>query len=237
MRYGYAGLWLLLLTAGTVQAHVIWVLPADKGDAVRVVWSDDPKPDNKEEPLTTIDKAEVLLRHAEGRVETLKWTQDKDEYRVACPGTGFRTLAVIWNDDKAFKKGATLMTYVAKTYLPDPSGKVAVPEKGSSWEQVGLEFVPRPDRGPNVYQLVYKGRPVAETRVRVDAPSEETLPVLRSDKEGLFTFMPPKPGLYGLTARHTAAEAVEYKGKKYTHRWYWSSLVIQVPAAQDKKGP
>jgi len=249
MRFWYIGLGMLCLTAETAQGHHIWILPADKGDSVRVVWSDDLQPDNKDELLTTIDKAEVLLRHAEGRVETLKWTQDKDVYRVACPGVGPRTLAVIWNNDFLVKKGGTtLVTYLCKTYLADPTGKVPVPEKASSWEQLGFEIVPRPDRGAEIYQLLYKGQPVANTKAIPEIPDEtwkqlseteqKQLSERQSDKDGLFSFKPPKkPGIYGFRARHVAAEKGEYQGKPFNQRRYFSCLVIQVPAAPVKKSP
>jgi hypothetical protein len=230
-------LWLLCLTAGMAQGHVLWIIPVDKGDSALVVWSDEPRPDNVDEPLTTIARAEVLLRHADGRVETLKWTQDKDAYHVACPGEGPRTVAVTWTDDRNLGVQKALTTYVATTYLADPTGKVSAPEKRATWEQLGPEIVPRPDRGPSMYQLVYKGKPIANTRVKVETSGGEVLPRLSSDKEGLFTFAPPNPGVYGFYALYTAAEALEYNGMRFTQRRYWTSLVIQVPTARDKESP
>lgn len=230
--------WMAFLPAGSVRAHFVWILPADKGDSARVVWSDTPHPDNVDEPITTIEKAAVFLRDAKGGVETLKWKQEKDVYRVASPGAGLRTLAVVWNDYKS-SRGKTLHTYLAKTYLSDPTGKGSSVKPGSSWKELGLEIVPRPDRGPGVYQLLYKGRPLADTTVVAELPGSNAAipPAPRSDKDGLFTFTPAKPGLYGLWARYTVAETNEHNGKRFASRTYRSTLVIEVPPVRDKKGP
>ena len=112
-----------------------------------------------------------------------------------------------------------------------------MPGRAAPWKQLGLEIVPRTDRGAHVYQLVYKGRPVANTKITVETDLDEATPNLRSDKDGMFTFTPGKSGWYGLVARHTAAEKVEYNGKRFTHRWYWTNLVVQGAPARAKKAP
>jgi len=239
MRHWCLGVGLLFLTVGTVQGHHLWILPAEKGDSARVVWSDDLKPDNKDEPLTTIEKAQVLLRDAEGRIETLKWKQDNDVYRVACPGSGQRTLAVVWNDERV-KTGTTLSTYLCKVYLADPTGKVSKPKKGTPWEQLGLELLPRPDRGADVYQAVYKGQPVPNVKVvpecdeqlwkQLNETQKNQLSSQLTDKEGLVTFKPPRPGLYALWVRHIFEEKGEHQGRPYSRRRYISCLAFHAPA-------
>ena len=243
MRFFSTGLCLLFLTVGTLHAHTIWILPSDKGDSARIVWNDPLEADNVDERLDTIAKAEVLLRHADGRVETLKWKQDKDVYRVSCPGTGLRTLVVLWNDDRDFT-GGTLRTTVAKAYLPDPAGKAPLPAQELSWDKLSLEIVPRPKRGVDVYQLLSKGQPVAKRVVIPEIP-EETWELFSKveqkelsrrrypDKDGWFTYPTPKPGLYGLRVpSFMVDEEGEYQGKKFTRRVHFITLVIQVPAAK-----
>lgn len=218
----------LLLTAGAVHGHFIWILPASKGDSARIVWSDNLKPDNKDEPLSMIEKAEVLLRDSEGRVQTLKWMQDKDTYHVDCPGKGSRTLAVLFDDDKN-SRGKILMSYVCTTYLADPTGKAAAVGQAKSWVRLGVEMLPRLDRGADTYQVLHKGQPVADVRVVVEMPDDQVA-TRQSDKEGLFTFKAPRPGLYGFWVRHITKENIERNGKQFTSRRYLSCLVVEVPS-------
>jgi len=210
--------------AGAVRAHDIWIIPTVKGDTAVVVWSDDLDPDNVDEKLTTIAKAKVLLRRANGRVEDLKWTEDKDVYRLACPGEDARTLAVTWDGPRGF--------YSAKAYLPDKAGKFEAPDKGKAWEQLVLEIVPCPcpDRGADAYQVLFKGRPLAGVLVIVRNPEGKIGPPRpRTDKDGLFTFKAPKPDVYGLRVQLRTKEA-----GKPDEQWYVSTLVIRVPAALAK---
>jgi hypothetical protein len=225
---------LTFVLPGPVQAHFIWVIPSAKGDSAEVLWSDDLEPDNMDEKLTTIAEARVVLRRADAGVEELKWKQDGAVYRVACPGEGVRTLAVTWKESG--RAGGTLMLYNAKTYLPDRTGKVK-DTKTAAWNLLDLEIVPRSDLGADTYQVLFKGRALANPFVRAFATTADLSAAMRrprTDKEGLFTFTAPTPGVYGFRVLHKTKEPVEHEGKKFAGGWYESTLVIRVPEKREK---
>jgi len=211
------------------------VIPTAKGDSAAAVWSDSPQLDAGE-PLKAINLTTVSLRHTSGRVENLKGNLDKDAYRVACPGTGLRTLAVVRNRFSSQKAGL-LSTHLGKAYLSDPEGKVPSSQKVSAWENLGLEILPRPDKGPEVFQVIYQGKPVEKIDVEVYRPGDldtDKVPVFRPDKEGLFAFKAPKPGRYGLLAYKEFDEKGTHDGMPFTTRRYTSTLVIEYPPPRAK---
>jgi uncharacterized GH25 family protein len=222
MRFWCLGLCLLGMTAVPARAHHIWIIPSPKGDTAMVTWCDTPEPDNVEEKLTTIAKARVFMRRANGRVEDLKWTEDKDVYRLDCPGEDVRTVAATWEGNGCL--------YFAKAYLPDKAGKFEAPEPGKAWERLELEIVPRPDRAADAYQVLFKGRPLAGVLVVTHAAGMYLkLPRPRTDKDGLFTFTAPKPGVYGFRVQYKSKEAKAPEGKQPVDQFYASTLVIRVP--------
>ena len=232
----FLGLLLAVLAAGPVRAHVLWVIPTAKGDAVAVIYSDSPRSDGGS-PLRFTKDILVMLRRADGSVETLKGAGDKDAYRVTCPGTSVRTLAVVWNRFSE-QTPDVLRTNLGKTYLPDPEGKESVPGKPQTWDDLGLEILPRPDKGADVYQVLYRGKPVEKLAVELYRPDDtdtDKVPVFTSDKDGLFTFKAPKPGRYGLLAEQTFDEKGTHAGKPFTRRHYWSTLLVEVPEKKHEK--
>src|SRR5262249_1171150 len=157
--------------------HHVWIIPTAKGDAAVVFWSDTPEPDNVDEKLTTISRAKVFLRRSTGKVEDLKSTEDKDVYRLDCPGEDARTLGATWQGNGC--------RYFARAALPDKAGKFEASGKGKPWERLELEILPRRDRGADAYQVLFRGQPAAD-RVVVTYSVEPSsrLPRPRTDKEG-----------------------------------------------------
>jgi uncharacterized GH25 family protein len=221
---------LSLLLVGAARAHNIWIIPSAQGDSAAVVWSDDPEPDNKDEPLTTIASAKAFLRRADGGVEDLTWKQDRDVYHVACPGKGVRTLAVTWK--APLGPAYTLVIFNASAYLPDHTQTAEQDRKAAPWDRLQLQIVPRPDLGVNTYQTLFRGKPLANQTVRAYSPPEPLTGEMRSrktNKDGLFTFAPTRPGVYGFRTLHRTDEAVEHNGVKYAKSWYEGTLTFRVP--------
>ena len=227
------GLLAVVLISGTARSHFIWVIPSATGDAVAIVWSDSPRL-GAEEPLKALNLTKVLFRHADGRVENLKGTPDKDAYRVACPGAGPRTLAVVRNrlaNDK-------LITHIGRIQLRDPQGKSPRLAREPVWADLGLEILSRPDKGPAVFQVVYRGKPVEKAAVEVFRPGAsdtDKVPIFQSDKDGLIAFEAPKAGRFGLMVEHEFDESGMHDGKPFIKRRYTSTLVIEYAAPEAKK--
>jgi hypothetical protein len=215
---------LSIVCVATARAHSIWIIPSAQGDSAAVVWSDDPQPDNVDEPLTTIAGAKVYMRRADGGVEELKWKQDKDVYRVACAGKGVRTLAATWKAPKG--PAYTLVVFNAVTDVSDQNKKSAV------WDRVELQIVPRPDLGAQTYQALFKGKPVANQAIRahsIDRPLPVEMRNPKTSKDGVFTFAPAGPGVYGFRVQVRTNDAVEHDGVKYARCWYESTFAFRVP--------
>jgi hypothetical protein len=226
---------LTLVIIGTAQAHNIWIIPSPKGDSAEVVWSDDPAPDNVDEPLTTIAGARVVMRGVDGGEENLKWHEDKNVYRVTCPGKGARTLAVNWKDARG--PASTLVVFCATTNLPNPTEKEGQAKKGTAWDRLELQIVPRPDVGAHSFQVLFKGRPLANHRVRAYSTVEPLTGEKRSpttNKDGLFTFVATMPGVYGFRIQQRTNNPVEHAGVKCANCWYETTFVFRVPGEARK---
>jgi hypothetical protein len=184
--------------------------------------------------LRIIKTTTITLRHAGGRVEALTGTGDKDAYRLACPGTGLRTLAVV-RDRRSTLPVDLLNTHVAKAHLADPEAKG--PGKVSAWSDLGLEILPRPDKGLRVFQVLYRGKAVEKSTVQIYRPGDadtDKVPEFTSDKEGLITLDVPGAGRYGLLVEQEFAEKGTYDGKPFARRRYTSTLVVDVAEPKGK---
>lgn len=226
----FIGLLMVVVTSEMGRAHSIWVIPAAKGDSAAVVYSDSPRVDAGE-PLKIFPTTTVALRHADGRVENLKGTEEKDVYRIACPGNGLQTLAVVRNRIAGNNKDR-LQTYIAKGYLADPEGKALDPAQVPAWDALALDIVLRPDKGLGIFQVLYRGQPVEKSEVFLYRPGDsdsDNVPVFTTDKQGLITVKAPRPGRYGLLVNHRVNEKGMHEGKPFTERFCECSLVIEVP--------
>jgi hypothetical protein len=226
---------LSLVWIGPVRAHNIWIIPSAQGDSAAVVWSDDPEPDNVDEPLTTIADAKVFLRREDGGVEDLAWKQDKNAYRVACAGKGLRTLAVTWKAPRG--PADTLVVFTATTCVPDQAQAAGQGKKAAASDRLELQVVPRPDLGAHTYQTLFKGKPLANPRIRAYSTvgtltAEMRLP--KTDKDGLFTFAPTSPGVYGFRIQVRTNEAAEHNGVRFAKCWYECTFAFRVPEEAKK---
>jgi len=229
MRFFGIGL-LSLVLIGTVRAHNVWIIPSAQGDSAMIVWSDDPEPDNVDEPLTTIADAKVFMRRADGGVEDLTWKQDKNAYRVDCFGKGVRTLAVTWKGPRG--PADTLVIFSATTYVSDQPKATGQDTKVAAWDRLELQIVPRPYLGPNTYQTLFMGKPLANPRVWAFSTVEALTGEMRMPKTnnaGLFTFAATKAGVYGFRTQLRTNDAVKHNGVKFAKCWYESTFVFRVP--------
>lgn len=230
------GLLAVVLTCGTLHAHFIWVIPAATGESAAVVYSDSPRTDGGE-PMRITKNVTISLRGADRSViEELKGTSTQDVYRVDCPGTGLRTLAVVRNVNPTNKPGRAV-TYIGKALLPDPEKKSANSTRLPPWVELGLEIIPVPEKGADVFQVVYRCKPIEKAEVEVYKPGDsdtDKVPTFTSDKDGLIVLKGLKTGRYGLLVEQEFDEKGTINGQSFTRRSYTSSLVIERTAAPPK---
>src|SRR5260370_15524922 len=83
----------LAAAAAPARAHFIWILPGE-GNAVRIVFSDTPKPDDPA-LLKKIAHTQLTVRGTDGKEVTLEAKMAKDALEAPAPGAGLREVAAL----------------------------------------------------------------------------------------------------------------------------------------------
>lgn len=220
--YRMFGAVVIALFAVTVsRAHFPFVVPNEKGDAAKVVFSDSLEPD----PAVNIEKianTKLTLRDASGKESALEWKKDEGFYALNVPGTGDRAVYGVTDygvlqkgDAKPFK-----LTYFPKAVLGSPFAKPV-------GEKLPLEIVAEGKTGAARFQVLAAGKPVAGSEVTVMLPGGMKKAVT-TDKEGYTTAF-DATGRYAVQARHSEAKVGEHMGKKYDETRNYATLVCDVP--------
>jgi uncharacterized GH25 family protein len=89
----------------------------------------------------------------------------------------------------------------------------------------GLTFDIIPIGQPGTFKLVYKGQPLAKTKVEVIALSGWTRQVT-TDAQGVFTVLLPWKGLYAIEARHTDRTPGSRGDEKYDAASFVTTLTF-----------
>ena len=165
-----------LFAVGAASGHFPFVVPDDKGESAKVVFSDSLEPD----PNVKIEKiasTKLTLRGADGKEAPLEWKQGDGFYAVNVPGRGDRVIygftdygVLQKGDDKPFK-----LAYYPKAVI----GSAAAKPVG---EKLALEVVAEPAPGKVRFQVLAAGKPVPESEVSVMAPGGKK--AVKTDKEG-----------------------------------------------------
>ena len=209
-----------LVAAACAEAHFPFVVPDEKGESARVVFSDTLAPDENVN-VEKIANTTLTLRDATGKESPLAWKKADGFYAVNVPGGGDRVIYGVTDygvlqkgDDKPFK-----LTYYPKAVL----GGAAAPPVG---EKLPLEVAAEPAGGKVRFRVLAAGKPVAVSEVTVILPAGGKKAV----KTGSDGYTPPFDGAgrYGVYAKHVEAKAGEHAGKKYDELRSYATLVCDV---------
>ncbi len=211
----------LLLTASLVQAHFVWLIPGDKPNTVKLVFSDRLGPDVDNPELIDRVKGATLYIHDPGSKHIdLKMEKETAAFVSLLPEKaqvvrGRCTYGIFQRGDNP----PALLNY----YCILKQGEL----KDSSCFHC-QPFQVREEKA-GVFLVEHDGDPAVESEVVLVGPEGFKEQKGTTDKEGKVTFQmkdAPK-GLYGVRAKHVVKEAGEHQGKKYEMITNYVTLVFQ----------
>lgn len=214
---------LILTLSATAGAHFVFIVPESVGKA-RVVFSDSLQPDENV-PITKIGATKLHVRNADGKSSPLAWTKGDHAYSVEVPGTGSRVVYGV-TDYGVLQKGKSkpyLLQYHPKAIfgaIPKDGGKVG--------DAVPVEIVPVVSGDRVLFEVLAKGKPVADAEVNVLLKSGNKK--FTTDAKGRTEALEVK-GQCGAWVRHTDAKAGKAGGKTYDEARHYATLVFD-PAAK-----
>jgi uncharacterized GH25 family protein len=214
---------LAVSAAAASQAHFVYLVPAEDGSAVKLVFSDTLDPD----PAVAIEKVggtKLTVRDAAGKETPAPLKKGDGFYEVAVPGTGPRVVYGV-AEYGVLQKGDARpfrLAYYPKAVLGGPADKpVGGPLKAEILADGGA--------GKVRFRVLHEGRPAAGAEVSVLVPGSEkpARKAVKTDAQG-YTEPFAASGRYGVNARVTETAAGELAGKKYEETRHYATLVVDV---------
>jgi hypothetical protein len=209
-----------LLAVSAAEGHFPFIVPEGKGDAAKVVFSDDLAPDTAVN-VEKIANTKLTVRDSAGKESPLEWKKGDGFYAVNIPGTGDRVVYGV-TDYGVLQKGEGKpfrLTYYPKAVIGTPTAK-AVGEK------LPLEVVAVGAAGKVKFQVLAAGKAAPDLEVTVILP-DNAKRMVKTDKGG-FTPEFEGTGRFGVVAKLIDAKAGENGGKKYDEARSYATLVCDV---------
>ena len=213
----------LVLAVAVSQAHFVYLVPADDGAAVKLVFSDTLDPD----PAVNIEKVggtKLTVRDAAGKETPATMKKGDACYEAAVPGAGPRVVYGVAEygvlqkgDAKPFR-----LAYYPKAVLGGPADKpVGGPLKAEITAEGGA--------GKVRFRVLHDGKPVNGSEVSVLVPGSDkpTRKAAKTDAQG-YTEAFDKAGRYAVNARVTEAASGESAGKRYEEVRHYATLVVDI---------
>ncbi len=214
------------LTLSAAQGHFPFIIPDEKGETAKVVFSDDLNPDTNVN-IEKLAGTKLTLRDAAGKESALESKKGEGFYAVNVPGTGTRVIYGVLEygvrqtgDAKPFK-----LTYYAKAVVGTAAAKEA-----TVGEKLPLEIVVVGTPGKVKFRVLALGKPLADSEVTVilpDQAKDAPKKAVKTDKEG-YTPEFEGSGRFGVYAKQIEAKAGEHAGKKYEEVRNYATLVCDV---------
>ncbi|HMP15809.1 MAG TPA: hypothetical protein PKD72_02200 [Gemmatales bacterium] len=217
----------MLLVLAVTQAsfgHFLWLIPGDKPNTVKLVFSDKLGADLDNPELIDKVKQTGLYIHDPGS----KHIDLSMEKETAAFVASFPEKAHVIRgkcDYGVFQRGNNPATFL-KYYC--------IYKKGDLKDSACFHCQPLqareedPASEPGKFLIEYDGDPVADSEVTLVGPEGFKSLTGKTDKDGYVTFdMKNAPkGLYGLRAKHVAQEKGEHQGKPYETITSYVTLVF-----------
>jgi uncharacterized GH25 family protein len=205
-----------VLSVAAAHAHMVYVVPADDGRSVTVVFSDSLAPDEK----VTMTKVAglTLVARTDGKDAPLECTKGDHSFTAKMtesPAMAYGT-AVYGLMTKSAKP--TLLVYHPKAVFAGANATAA-----TVGEAAEFEIVPATEGGKTRFRLLAKGKPVADAEGSVLKP-DGTSEKVKTDTDG-FTPAFDQKGRYAAWLKRTEAKAGEHDGKKYEEVRHYATVV------------
>ncbi|MCS6866030.1 MAG: DUF4198 domain-containing protein [Gemmataceae bacterium] len=210
-----------LLTVAVAHAHFPFIVPDEKGESAKVVFSDTLDPDENVN-IEKIANTKLTLRTvATGQDTPLDWKKGPSFYAVNLPGSGDRIIFGM-TDYGVLQKGDAppfKLVYFPKAVI----GKANAQPIG---DKQPLEVVAEGGSGKVRFRVLALGQPVPEAETTVLLPTGEKKAV-KTDKDG---YTPPFEGAgrYAVYTKLIEAKKGEHAGKKYDEIRNYATLVCNI---------
>jgi uncharacterized GH25 family protein len=209
-----------LFAVAAAQAHFPFVVPDDKGQSAKVIFSDSLEPDTNVN-IEKIAGTKFTLRDATGKDTALEFKKEEGYLAVNVPGTGNRVVFGVTDygvlqkgDAKPFK----LMYY--------PKAVLGAANAAALGEKATLDVIADGASAKVRFRVLAAGKPVADSEVTVMLPGG-TKKAVATDKEG-YTPVFEGAGRYAVSAKLIEAKAGEHGGKKFDEIRHYATLVCDV---------
>ena len=217
-----AAIALCISTVSLAQGHFPFIVPDAKGEAAKVVFSDDLSPDTNVN-IEKLAGTKLTLRAADGKESALDWKKGEGFYAVNIPGTGNRVVYGV-TDYGVLQKGDAKPFKLV--YFPKAVIGVATAKEATIGEKMPLEVVAAGAPGKVKFQVLAAGKAAADLEVTVILP-DGSKKAVTTGKDG-FTPEFEGSGRFGVYAKLVEAKAGEHAGKKYEEVRSYATLVCDV---------
>lgn len=210
-----------LVLSSISHAHFLWLLPGDKPNTVKLVFSDKLAPD--------VDNAELIDKVK----QTGLYVHDPATKHVDLSmEKGTAAFVAAFPDKSHVIRGkCTYGVFQRGNNPPMLLNYYCIYKNGDLKDSACFHCQPLQARedNPGTFIVEYEGDPVVDSEVVLVGPDGFKELKGNTNKEGVVTFdMKDAPkGLYGLRARHIVKEAGEHQGKKYESITNYVTLVYQ----------
>jgi len=201
------------------QAHMVYVVPAKDGQSVTVVFSDSLDPDEKGK-MEKIGGLKLTAR-ADGKDTAVELTKGEHSFTAKLTKTPTLTYGTAIYGLMSKAEKPTLLVYHSKALFAGVDTKTA-----TVGEVAPLEIVPVTEAGKTRFQLLAKGKPVADAEGSVMLPDGSKEKV-KTDKDG-YTQAFEKTGRYAAYLRLIEMKPGEHEGKKYEEVRHYATLVADI---------
>ncbi len=217
----------LLLAPQGAQAHFLWIVAGGQSPdgKVHVYFSESAEPDEPE-LLNRVAKAK-LQQATPGDTVELPLVRGEESLVGSPSGAGPQAF-FISHTYGALTRGADtfLLNYHAKCYNTD---------QPMLWTAVGnstalpFEITPRMSGKETVLQVTWKGQPLADAEVTIEAEGIENIEG-KTDKRGSFAKELPLGKKYSIRVKHVEEVAGTFEGTEYKSARHYATLALQLPS-------
>jgi hypothetical protein len=227
--------WLLSLTCiclltQSLQAHFLWLIPGEKPNTVKLVFSDKLAPDADNPGLIDpVKHAGLYVNDQQGKRIDLK-----------LENVSAALLATFPEKSPVVRGSCTYGVFQRGDNPPALLNYYCIYQQGELKESACFNCQPFQVResGPGEFLVEFDGAPAKESEVVLVGPDGFKEQQGKTDKSGkvAFDLKNAPPGLYGLRAKHVVSESGEHKGKKYSQITNYVTLVFQMKSQEPESG-
>ncbi len=209
----------LLAFVASSQAHFVFVAPdANDPQKAIVVFSDELAPDANV-PIDKIAGIKLQVRDASGKDVPASATKGEHALNVQVPGKGNRT--IFGSVDYGVLQKGDSKPFLLRYH---PKALVGSADSTKIGDKLPIEIVPVIKSGKVRFQVLAKGKPLADAEVTV-MPNKDKSRKVTTDKEGLTPEFDAR-GRFGVWTKASDAIAGELDGKKYEEIRNYATLVV-----------